>query len=298
MRPRALWCRRVPQTGAGCGKEVPLDHFDAGGGCPRPPAPKAWIRSIIRRVLGDERHAGNRITVTRLLGCPREGAIYDNIPLVLDPMDFNATAQGTLRHEEMEKGADSGWVEVPVKGLFLGEVVEGTIDYISPRGVLEDYKTHGESSQVLKWKKGGVENEVRAQGSLYKLLLAQTPPTKECAFPEQIAAGLKVMRVWHGAEVAARCAAPPWFDVELPWMEEEEIAALKPHGAALTVREILGLWRRLQDDIGKAAGDSVKVDAAVNGVPLVGEGIWGGSKCRTYCGALRDCWRLAGRVGA
>ena len=160
MKPRSYYCASV-ETGAGCGKEVPLDHWTSMA-CPRPPMPLGWIIAICQNRIKDKDHADGKITATRLFDCPRKVLIEDfvepiegepNVGLVFDPRRMNSAHFGTVVHREIELHTPGGGykeIRFPLEGQeiptldFGGGVtcgIGGGVDYIEPDVVcLEDYK--------------------------------------------------------------------------------------------------------------------------------------------------------------
>jgi hypothetical protein len=306
VKPVAYFCPCV-------GGRVPLDHWSAFK-CKDLPMPLGWILGITKG-LDDPAHSGGNITATRILDCPRKVLIEDfvrprledlNFGLVFDPRRMNSARFGTVLHADIAANMPPGAyqeVRFPLEGqppvmLDFGEGVvqsiSGAVDYLSPDTIiLEDYKTHSETAHKFKWNRKAAEPELRAQFSIYKALI------------EKCIEGAKVtkMMVWHGAQTSAKHPAPPWFKLEVPPMAIEDIGSIRPVGALVNVRSII---KMLQWGLGEiraigAPPDSVEwyqeFDAIINRLPMVGETMFNGEKCPTYCGSAQPyCFRVAGRA--
>jgi len=273
--------------------------------------PLPWIFSILGTMLGDKDHCDGKVSATRLTSCPRKVLIEDfvspkhpNGGLVFDPTRMNSANFGNAVHAWMEKWTPEGIykeIKFPVKGqpppvLDLGEgvkiAVRGTVDYLSPDiVVMEDYKTHSETAHKFKFKFGGAAPELRAQFSIYKTLI-------EDAVKD---AKVKKGRVWHGAQTSARHPSPPWFDQEIAFMSMEDVGSIKPFGADYSVRDIAGMYNWALHEIGAIKEEKSsppwfqQVDAIIAQIPMVGEKIFRGTMCTTYCGSAQPhCYNLAG----
>jgi len=310
MKPRAYLCKKTA-LGAGCGKEVPLDHWHSGS-CPRPPMPLPWIFSILGTTMGDTDHVDGKVSATRLTNCPRKVLIEDFVTpehpgggLVFDPSRLNSANFGNAVHAWMEKWTPEGAykeIKFPVKGqkapiLDLGEGVKiqvrGTVDWLAPDTVcMNDYKTHSETAHRFKFKFGGAAPELRAQFSIYKALIEDAIE----------GATVKKARVWHGAQTSAKHPCPPWFDQEVAFMTMQDVGSIKPFGADFTIRDIAGMYNWALHKIGEIPHKQntkdwfACLDAILCQIPLVGEKIFRGTMCTTYCGSAQPhCYVLAGR---
>lgn len=301
------------------GEILPLDHFEASpaaGGCANPPLPVEWIRSILAGIEGDALHRDNRITATRLLGCPREIILLDNEGIVFDPIKAHSGHAGSVWHAEMErhvKGARTT-VTLPPTPMF-GIEVSGEFDKAAQDwSEIVDWKTHGESSMELKWQRfqsGQPDRELAAQLNIYRLAIARSilkVPDDQYQ-PRLIGWHLAMVRAAAGPgeppiEPSRRGGygkkepPPPAFQVQCPIMSEDEIARVRPFdderspGAQpYTVREIV----RMYAEYHAAVKAGMSMDLALRRhVPLVGRGMWGGKKCTRYCSALGACDKVEG----
>jgi len=175
--------------------------------------------------------------------------------------------------------------------------VSGTVDYFDPGTVMlvpEDYKTHSESAHLFKWRRKSASPEDRSQFGIYKELIERRYPGKKVTHA----------LVWHGAMTSAKHPAPPWFKVKVQPLTLREIGDLKPFGSLNPVREVIQMYSWALEQIGKieAPRDSRlwydKFNEILNSIAMVGETMFGGQKCLSYCGAAQPyCYSVAGRMG-
>lgn len=307
MKPVAYYCPCVNGP-------VPLDHWSRLQ-CTDPPMPLGWILSLTKERQADTDHSGGAITATRLLTCPRQTLIEDFIEplpddptwgLVFDPRRMNSAHFGTTIHAEIAANTPGGGykeVRFPLPGAELPELdfgggvtcrLSGRIDYLHPDTiVLEDYKIHSEGKQRTEWNKKYVAPEIRAQFGIYK-------PLVEASVKD---ANVTHALVWHGAMTSANNEAPPWFKTPVSPMTLTEIGSLRPYGAKQTVREIIRMYQWALGEIAKIAAPRhsrewyAAFDALLTHVPMVGESMFRGTKCASYCGAAQPyCFWVAGRT--
>jgi len=276
--------------------------------------PLGWIIGITKDRLEDTDHAGGQITATRLLTCPRQTLIEDfvrplaedpDFGLVFDPTRFNSARFGTAVHADIAANTPGGYKEIrfPMEGqeptvLDVGAgvtcAVAGRIDFISPDTItVEDYKTHSETAHKFKYNaKAGKDAELRVQYSIYKALVEASVP------------GIKIEkgRVWHGAMTSAKHPAPPWFDREVEFMPLVQCGEIRPYGSKYKVREIIRMYQWALGEIGKIEAPMYSAQwygvftEIIRGVPMVGETMFGGEKCLTYCGPAQEfCFYTAER---
>lgn len=244
-----------------CGATA-ADHFD-GPSCGREPIPPALIRSILSRERADERHADGRLTVTRLLSCPRQAAICDFIGITFDPRRHASMHLGTIIHEQLARYAPEGCGEVVVEGEIGGVCYSGAADVLTPE-LIEDYKVHSETSQ--RWKVKGAHkhpNDEDAQLSLLQLA-AGGPPRK--------------LRAIHLA-MTAKDGPPMQIVSESEPMTEEELLNYRPKGGVSSVKDHIGDWQDLLRP--PSAG-------MIGRMPLRGQSQFGGKGC-DYCVARETC---------
>ena len=278
------------------GRSFPPDHYTSGA-CSNPPMPLAAIRSILLSEEADKFHAGGRITITRLLTCPREIAIADNCDIDgVDIRTFDSRRKGSVIHADLQAHAAKGYAELefPQEGrpapTLLGEPVSGRVDNVSADfSIIEDYKSHSELSYKMKGiPEGGPDNDT-AQLNIIRVLIARgvldIPP--EGYRPKLV--------IWHTAQTSA--GRPPWIPIEHPYMSEEEIGEFKPCRGDYTVTQILGYYRQFRFDMEMG----VDLDVALRQIPLVGRGFKFGKKpnqkCLVYCTMKGYCDGLEGISG-
>lgn len=305
--PRAYYCKQVTNPYAegdiqGCGEEVPLDHWGpplpAGvkpsgrPSCPSPPAPLPWLRFILKGVLDDTAHKDLAITATRLTTCPRKVVLEDCVPLVFDPMNYNSISWGRAIHKAMADSTPPGMyseIHFPLEGkekpTILGVPMSGTLDFFSPdMVVIEDYKTHSEGAQKFKWGQP-FDTDLQVQFSIYKIL------AEKSGLPVSI----KAAAVWHGGMTSANNQAPPWFRATVPFLTEAQIAKVPVGG--YTVAQIVKMYQNFIEGYQKLKEkyptETLEFRAAFDALvkkllPPVGQQLFGGKMCESYCGAARD----------
>jgi hypothetical protein len=308
MKPRAYFCPCVEGP-------VPLDHWTSGS-CTDHPMPLGWIIGITKDRAEDRVHCEGNITATRLTTCPRQVLIEDFVQpmpdhpdfgLVFDPRRMNSARFGQVVHKDIEVNTPPGGykeLQFPLEGKepplldFGGGVtcrISGKVDYIHPNIVcMEDYKVHGESAHRFKWNKRAGDPETRSQFGIYKKLIEDSVE----------GADIKEAIIWHGAMTSAKHPAPPWFKVPVVPLSLEEIGEVRPFGARHSVREIIKMYQWATEQIGKIEKPRHTMEwyeefnKIVNVLALVGETMFGGQKCLSYCGPAQPyCYALAGRVG-
>jgi hypothetical protein len=241
----------------------------------------------------DDFHAGNRITITRLLTCPREIAICDNVPVPhVDLRKRDSLRKGTVIHADLERHTVDGYgeVEFPRPGkpapLLLGAPISGRIDWVAADfGEIHDYKSHAETSRKMKTRILTAPENDSAQLNIARILIARDmldvdPPTYR---PKLIA--------WHTAQVKG--GAVPWLPVEQPYMSEEDIGDYKPSGGEYSVREMLAMYQQFHRSI----ADGMEMRDAIKQIPLAGRKMFRKKKCQLYCVAQPFCDGLEG-IGA
>lgn len=295
MKPAAFKC-------VGCQTEiVEQGHFAT---CKTPPAPVGWLLSIIDRVVGDKDHCDGKVTTTRLASCPRQILIEDfDDQLVFDPMRHNSVDFGSTIHSQIQKFTPEalGKVEWLVSGeIDLGEDVKvtltGRIDFASLDGIIYDYKTASETSHKFKWNAKKPDENLSIQFGINAALAEQT------RLREGVAQKFNRGVAWYGAMTSAKHPAPSWFPMEVPILPTQQIGNIKPAGGKTTVRDIARMltWAvKLIKEIDAPRGTPEWKKAftmILNEVPMVGESMFGGSKCALYCGPAQPvCFAAANR---
>lgn len=284
MRITGLYCTCNDHTN-------PVDHYFSGG-CSDPPMALEWIDAILASNAADDRHAGNEVTATRVLTCPRQVAIEDNCDNVADLRQMNNMQNGTMKHAFLSQHRRTGCdYNVRVAGTLFGTAISGEMDkYNRSIGEIEDWKGHSESAQNVMFGKSS-NPEGAAQLNIYRLLLQQSEPD----------APVKKMGLWHNAMTSAKSMAPAWFYRPVPFMSEEEIGALRPYGAKYTVREIVGMLLAFKKEAAEIItsnhSEGVRMQLlrmAIKDIPLVGREMWRGAKCNLYCAVKRTCDAIEG----
>lgn len=300
MQVKQLWC---PTELALVGRE----HYEREE-CLDPPAPTEWLGAVLKHIEGDQEHAGNKFTATRLTACPRSIAIQDNLPVTVNLMDYNNLVWGSAMHDWLARQRSANYAEARLHGrLFVGtpqEVeISGRPDNLAAAvDAILDYKFHGADQQRFKYEAvqtGLVDEDWRVQFSVYKIL----------AEANVVGANVERAAAWNGAMVGKRSSAPPWFKTPVPFFNEEQILKLHPLGGETSVAENILITKEFQRkleaiDASTAGNDRLaRVEAAVAEMPLSGESMgWRSkkgdkftSKCE-YCPVARDCAWLAGTV--
>jgi len=259
--------------------------------------PLEWVVSIVEDRVGDSYHAGQRMTATRCLGCPREALLADGTDYVFDPAAANSPHWGTAIHEKISRNKSSQYFEVrfgvpgdrlPAARLFRGEmglvgtegiVLCGKIDKITlGYGGIHDYKLHSESSQRFKGRDNKTDWTTAAQLNIYRHSLEQV---------EEAAIGkVQELIAYHGA-MTARRGPRPWIPEVLPLLSEEQILDIKPGGGVHTVREIIREYQLFF----RRQHDGVPFKENVKQVALVGRSMYNNTKCTDYCqpGIKKQC---------
>lgn len=273
-------------------KVYPPDHYQ--GGCARPPMPMPWIRYLLKREQSDQEHAGERLTITRILGCQREYLISDNCGVVLDVRTLDRPARGTLMHKILEENAEPGTyteVRVPPPGheppTLGGHPYTGRLDWVThDYAVIGDYKCHSEFRQKHVIQPKALFSDVDAQLNLGRIGIAKS--ILKCD-PEMYRPR---MVVTHSAFTSTTTGIPAWKDVEAKYMSEEDLLAYKPANGNYTVRELLEA--RAEYMARKARG--VPVRDNIKEVPLAGRRMISGNKCTYFCGMRGVCDDIEGIV--
>lgn len=265
----------------------PLDHWRAG--CTLPPQARAWFEGGLQRTLHDERHRDGRVTITRLLTCPRQWIIPDYLKYTYDPLSWHKARVGTLVQEEVARYAETvgAQAEVKVAGRLFGLDVSGSIDLLSGN-LINEGKFHAEKRMDAvmgraKWvKPAGVPqllgDDYVAQVNMQRILGKQS--------------GIDVdkMIVSHSG-----MEDPAWPSECAPLRDEEWIGAVRPCGGSFTVRQIAGMVSNFQTTMNeKGWNDPAEVEETIKEcVPKVGQSCWvdksGKSMCDKFCSFKKEC---------
>lgn len=276
--------------------------------------PVRWLLACVRHNEGDKAHSGNNITATRLLTCPREVAIMDNLSIRLDPIKLNSGTFGHAVQAFADKYAEPGditTIRFPLEGQepfkLFGVPVSGEVDYISPDVmVIEDMKVHSESAQMMKilggegFRKPLGDDDYRAQLSIYakavRHCVAGANPTK--------------LRIFDGAMVSSnrmlwkQVKSQAWYDREFPEMSEQELANFRPKDGDATVLEHVHDYVKFLEtfeyyesntSIQNIAGPrDMALRDMIKCMPLRGRTQMNGKKCPSYCLAREECDSIEG----
>lgn len=244
--------------------------------------PLPMIRAIMAREGSDTFHAGNRLTFTRLLGCPREHAILDNLPIIFNVSRWNSLTMGTAVHKELEKHVSPGdYAELsfPLHGklppLICGVRVSGRLDWVKGDFTeIQDYKVHSEMSQWGKVTQKSYIVDVDAQLNFARIAIA-----KEILKVSPSEYTPKMLS-WHGCMSSAE-GPPAWIPHESPVLDEEDLSQYAPGGGTHTVTQIADYNQTFTTRL----RDGVPVSDAIRAIPLVGRNQIGGQKCLKWCNA-------------
>lgn len=273
--------------------ELPLDHFESGA-CGGHEAgqymPQAWAASIVKDRLADRYHADGRLTVTRLLTCPRETLIADYMDVAFDPRSMNSIHWGTAIHAALERDSENlQYVEIRFGGPddelpaanLLGVKIAGKIDHITAGfGEIHDYKCHSEMAQKFVGRQMGNQ---APQLNLYRMGLMDVMPETKGKLERLIA--------YHGAMTSAK-GPEPWIPETLPIMTEAQILAFRPSGGEASVVDIIRAY--LKFNVRQVEGMDLNENLKL--VPIYGRSMFNRKKCTSYCqpGVKAACDELEG----
>jgi hypothetical protein len=276
------------------GRKVAPDHYSSNS-CKNPPMQIGWILGALDKEMNDQIHRDNQMSATRLTRCFRHTAIEDNVPSVIDVRELDAMADGTAKHEFIERHAPA-WVrsevEFPAEGkprpvMFAGTEYEitmrGRADVINRDALsikLDDIKTTSEWSQKFRWERRTAEIEWNVQASVYKIL------AKRCEGIDITSAA-----VWSSARVGKKSKAPAWFQIPLTFMSEREILEVRPLDGDYTVADNIREYKLFVQRI----AEGMSKEEAVRMIPMFGKTTKKFPEC-DYCVVRDKCGELAGEV--
>jgi len=155
----------------------------------------ASILVQIEEAISQDKHTGEYISVTGLLGCLRQTYLERSIPYYLEPAKSWWKLRGKIVHSLLEgsAGIPDWYTEVEYKykiGVVQGKEywLRGTIDVLRPvMGRILDYKTLGDKG--LESLKYGLKQDHIMQFNMYRFLAlhgtpvdrTDLPPVKEIA---------------------------------------------------------------------------------------------------------------------
>jgi len=260
---------------------------------------RAWWHSLLNHALNDTRHRDGKITVTRLLTCPREWLLADFLPHTFDPRTQHTPAVGTLVQAAIAKFPPIGWVaEREVQGELLGLPLSAAIDLsiMFEAPISEDWplnwgkicegKFHSTDSERDektgvwgKWKHAKADHF--CQVNMQRILWEQCEP------------GLKVveMKVARSSMIGDGKEMPAW---DVPVWDEDKIAAHRPGGGDFTVAQIAGFAHQALTFINERGPLDDYGNLVADAVPLVGRSMFNKKKCTDYCSLKGVCDRVEG----
>lgn len=268
-----------------------LGHWDSGP-CKASAMQRSWWQAMLENQLLDARHRNGQVTVTRLLGCPREWMLQDFLPTMFHPHSSHTPHVGTLVQAAAARACPDGWVaEREVKGKLFGLEVSASIDLSKMEvdyqgqdacmGRICEGKFH--STDKDGYKPWTLKADHAVQVNMQRLLWEQQEP------------GLKVveMKLSRASMVGAGKEMPSW---DVPPMSEEQIMQHRPGGGVFTVGQIAGMIVQALHPLNEATDMEGNIKAFV---PLVGRSQFNEKKCTAYCnlGCKRLCDEMEGIGG-
>lgn len=216
-----------------CKDTFPLDHWP-NGPCSASAVARGWWNSLLQNTLQDTSHSGGNLTITRLLGCPRQPLIADYFDYTFHPSDSHSPAVGTAVGEKVAEYKPEDWSsEKRVEGELFGVKVSAAMDLSFTNGhkrIICEGKFHGD----FKWgrdEKYGLKPspEHKAQVNGQRLLWNKQEGEK----PTQMFVTRWAMTPERGKEMLT-------WEVE-EWTEEE-LGEFRPHGMPFRVKDLAAMW--------------------------------------------------------
>lgn len=260
----------------------PCDHWRGDYGCTLPADQRAWYQALLYRQLHDTRHRDGKLTVTRLLTCPREWLLSDFLPYTFNPKSARTPHVGTLVQAEKAKFAPLGWVaEREVSGELWGLPVSASIDLsllsgggdMPPIGRISEGKFHAfDKDGRDPWS---LKPDMIAQVNMQRLLWEQSEPGLQVV-------EMKVTRDSMAAKESATFEVPVW--------DLEQIGRHRPGGGDFTVKQIAGFAQQVTNLVNEDDGiDQDELVRAISDTPLVGLSMFHETKCTKYCAMRQVC---------
>lgn len=281
--------------------KVPLDHFDS---CTHGPhgrsAASPFLTTLAaRNVAEDVRHSDLRLTVTGVLGCPRELYLDRTTDSWPDPNRRAVMDRGTALHgvaavtltPEIWSTEASDRVRHDLNGT-IGEFTISALADAWRRDFTEiiNFKFPLDWSVRFRSKEGVAKDDHRVQLNVERHLLAQqTWAVAEGYDP----ATVKLTVYDHGI---GQMEGP--LAQEAAHMTVEQILRHRPGGSALTFADHAGLLVQIRDEHKKLApGDADGQARLAAAIPLVGRPMYNGKKCESYCSMKERCDELVRQFG-
>lgn len=297
-------------------EQVPFDHFETcvhgpGG---RPSFNPTFARIMAKKIQGDVRHSGLKLTITRLMGCPRATYIETQYNQYADPSNMGASSRGTALHSVFAEASDPEYwiteatdpVRLNLKGALFGGPMDMLVDVIrKDLREIQDYKfpldwsiryrgTHFDlersvpnSATRAKIRPGMPKVEYIVQLNAARLLLAQ----QEWAIREAYDVDGVLLTSWDFALGQGGKGGPQALPA--PHLTEEEMLEIHPYGGENSIADNVHTWKVMLEH---HAGNPDK-DEHASSIPLAGETMMNGKKCTLYCESEGICSMLVRKYG-
>lgn len=262
-----------------CKMVVAVDHYAVSDCGLKLPAD--YATAVLR--ANDERYVSGEVTVTMGLGCPRSRAIEADLPVKVNPLQYNALLIGRAWDSLLEKYAPENTAKVQVDGTIEGIHIYGEIDRmveLDGKLYIADHKHSNNFAQKFA-REGGVKTEYRIQTSIYAELYAQK-------FGKRPHKGL-VFNHYSGAPTISDDITRYMLPFVYDFMPLAECLDHKPYGGDWTV---LQLYQQANVYCQWKKGGAVRMEALE--LPLAGETMSFGSKSFCdYCQVQNTCFEHA-----
>jgi hypothetical protein len=279
---------------------VPFDHFETCTAKKGRPAHPPWLASFgAKKIQEDVRHSTLAITATRTMTCPRQTFIETLWDYYVNPSDTALRDRGTALHEVAAGAANpkvwitekSDPVRMTLTGKLGGVELSMQCDAIR-RDMTEivDYKFPLDFA--VSYRKGSkAKPEYSCQLNMARLFLAEKDWAIEAGYdPETV-----LLTIWNHA--MGKNEGP--MAQEAVHMTEQEILGTKPGGSQHTIEEIISIHQWMVEAYKKAGSptDMGKLKEIAAQIPLVGEPMFNGTKCREYCDVTDICMGIVREYG-
>ncbi len=299
--------------------QVPFDHFETcthgvGG---RPSFNPTFARIMARKITEDVRHTGLKLTITRVMGCPRQTYIETQYNQYVDPSGMCAAARGTALHGIFAAAADPDYwiteasdpVRLNLKGKLFGVELDMLVDVLR-RDLREivDYKfpldfsvryrgtipkpewlaaSIPDPATRAKIKAGMPKIEYIVQLNAARILLGQ----QEWAVREGYDPEAPMLTSWDFALGQGGKGGPA--ALQAPYLTEEEMLGVHPYGGAASIADNIETWMEM---LARHAENPPRDEHAAS-LPLAGQSMMRGDKCTLYCESEPICSGLVRRFG-
>ncbi len=279
--------------------QVPFDHFETCKARKGRAAFPPWMaRHAHLKIENDVRHSTLDVTATRTMNCPRQTFIEVLWDYYIDPSKIAARERGTALHSVAAEHTDPKlWyteandpVRMTINGEIGGVPLSMACDAMK-RDMTEivDYKFPSDFSVRFRGPKA--KKEYACQVNMARLMLGQQEWALQAGYdPETV-----LLTIWDHA--CGKQEGP--LAQEAPHMTEEEILATRPGGSNHTIEEIISihLWMVQEYEKNGAPTDIGKLEEIAAQIPLVGEPMFRGDKCRMYCDVSEICFGIVRKYG-